>query len=229
MLLASLLAVTIAAMPPPPAASSAAPSASPGAAATPRALKTIITVISSPYCNALAQHFNAALVPMLANDQVFDRVGVQLDDMNEMFNYPDYANRFLDLRTKVIKESGTLVESLMPIQQQIDQLRESASLSSDPTAAQQMRDAASQLQQAYKHQFQLSTDLSSLARSMMEYDITRGPHPLGGWTPELQRMPADEKNIRVYLRFDGQRDLINNAENHAVDGAYAIAQTRCTK
>jgi hypothetical protein len=229
MLFASLLAVTISAMPPPAAAASAAPSASPSAAATPRALKTIITVISSPYCNALAQHFNAAFVPMLANDQVFDHVSVQLDDMNQMFNYPDYANRFLDLRAKVIKESGTLTESLMPIQRQIDQLRESAALSNDPTAAQQMRDAASDLQQAYKHQMQLSTDLSSLARSMMEYDITRGPHPLGGWTPQLQTMPADEKNIKSYLRFDGQRSAIDDAENRAVDGAYAIAQTRCTK
>ena len=33
------------------------------------------------------------------------RSSVQLDDMNEMFKYPDYVNRFLDLRTKTVDES----------------------------------------------------------------------------------------------------------------------------
>ena len=64
----------------------AAPSASPAPSPSPRELKTIVTVISSPYCNALAQHFNGALVPMLGNDRIFDGVSVQLDDMNAMFN-----------------------------------------------------------------------------------------------------------------------------------------------
>src|SRR5580704_9694664 len=129
MLLKTLLAVAVL-MPP------VQPSASPAASPSPRALKTIVTVVSSPYCNALAQHFNGALVPMLANDRVFNGVNVQLDDMNVMFNYPDYANRFVDLRTKILKESNTLVQSLKPIQQQIDQLRQSAALSSDSAASQ---------------------------------------------------------------------------------------------
>jgi hypothetical protein len=204
-------------------------SPTPSAAPTAPPLKTIVTVISSPYCNALAQHFNSAYVPMNANDRVFDGVNVQLEEMNDMFNYPDYANRFLDLRTKVVKESDTLVKSLRPMQQQIDALRDSASLSGDLAAAKEMRDAAAQLQQAYNHQFQLSTDLTSLAQAMMDYDITRGPHPLGGWTPALQAMPADEKNVKVYLHFDKQRASIDDAETHAVDIAYSIAQNRCTR
>jgi hypothetical protein len=222
MLLKTLLAVAVL-MPP------VQPSASPAASPSPRALKTIVTVVSSPYCNALAQHFNGALVPMLANDRVFNGVNVQLDDMNVMFNYPDYANRFVDLRTKILKESNTLVQSLKPIQQQIDQLRQSAALSSDSAASQEMRDAASQLQQAYNHQFQLSTDLTGLGQSMMQYDVLRGPHPLGGWTPQEQTMPADEKNIKVYLKFDRQRTSIDDAESRAVDIAYSIAESRCTK
>ena len=195
MLLAAWLAAVAVAIAPSPAPS---PAASP----TPRALKTIVTVVSSPYCNALAEHFNGALVPMLGNDRIFASAGEQLDDMNVMFNYPDYANRFLELRRKIVKESDSLIESLRPIREQIDQLRQSASLSSDPAAAQQMRDAAAQLQDAYLHQFQLSTDLTSLAQNMMQYDIEAGPHPLGGFTLREQAMPADEKNMKVYLHFD---------------------------
>ncbi len=206
-----------------------APTASPGPSASPRELKTIVTVVSSPYCNALAEHFNGALVPMLGNDRVFNGVSVQLDDMNAMFEYPDYANRFLTLRTKIVKESDSLVKSLRPIRDQIDQLRQAALQSGDPAAAAQMRDAASQLQDAYNHQFQLSTDLTSLAQSMLQYDVLAHPHPLGGWTPQEQAMPADEKNIKVYLHFDKQRTSIDTSEDRAVDIAYAIAQTRCTK
>ncbi|HEY5426922.1 MAG TPA: hypothetical protein VIJ77_10255 [Candidatus Tumulicola sp.] len=222
MVLANALALAIAVLPP-AAASSPAPSASP------RVLRTIVTVVSSPYCNALSDHFNSAILPMLANDRIFNAVGVQLDDMNDMFKYPNYATRFLDLRAKTVKESDTLVKSLKPMQAQIDRLRESAALTTDPAAAKQMRDAAVQLQDAYSHQFQLSTDLTSLAQFMMDYDIERGPHPLSGWTPELQSMPADEKNLKVYLHFDKQRSSIDDAENHAVDIAYAAAQTYCTK
>lgn len=226
-LLAGTLSAAIAALS--VAAANPAPSASPSPVPTPRTLKTIVTVVSSPYCNALAQHFNGALLPMLANDRIFDQVKVQLDDMNVMFNYPDYVNRFLDLRTKTLKESDTLIQSLKPMQQQIDQLRQGAALSSDPVAQQQMRDAANQLQQAYNHQFQLSTDLTTLAQNMMDYDVTRGPHPLGGWTPAIQAMPADEKDIKTYLHFNQQRTSIDDSEGHAVDLAYDIATTRCTK
>lgn len=213
------------------AAALVAPAASPSAAPVPtaRPLKTIVTVVSSPYCNALASNFMGAFVPMHGNDLTFDSVSVQLDDMNDMFKYPDYANRFLDLRTKIVKESDTLVKSLQPIHRQIDALRQAASLSSDPAAAAEMRDAAVQLEAAYQHQFQLSTDLTSLAQNMLQYDIMAGPHPLGGWTPQEQQMPADEKNIKVYLHFDKQRVSINDAEGRAVDIAYDIAQTRCTK
>lgn len=222
MLPAALLATVL-------ALSAAAPSASPSPSPTPRALKTIVTVISSPYCNALAQHFNGALVPMLGNDKVFDGVNVQLLDINVMFKDPDYASRFVAVRTKMLKETDTLVQSLHPIRDQIDALRQSATLSGDPAAAQQMRDAAAQLQEAYNHQFQLSTDLTNMAQEMMRYPITTLPHPLNGWTPEEQSMPAEEKDIKVYLHFDKQRTSIDDAESRAVDIAYNIAESKCTK
>jgi hypothetical protein len=201
---------------------------SPAPSPTPaRALKTIVTVISSPYCNALAEHFNSALVPMLANDRVFDAVGVQLDDMNDMFKYPDYANRFLDLRYKIIKESGTLDASLKQINYQIFTLHQSASLTNDPQAAKQMLDAADQLRNAYVHQFQLSTDLTGLAHSMMQYNPLRGPHPLGGWTPYENTLPSAEKDMKSYLKFDWQRQNIDQGEDKAVDIAYTAATTHC--
>jgi hypothetical protein len=201
---------------------------SPAPSPTARTLKTIVTVISSPYCKALADHFNSAMIPMVANDRVFDVVDVQLDDMNNMFKYPDYANRFLDLRARIIKESDTLDKSLKPINDQIFALHQSASLTNDPQAAKEMLDAAAQLREAYVHQFQLSTDLTDLAESMMRYNVLRGPHPLGGWTPYENTLPSAEKDIKSYLQFGAQRDKIDTAEDKAVDVAYTAATTHCT-
>jgi hypothetical protein len=211
-----------------------APSTSPGASESPDAsaspkvpLRTIVTVKSSPYCSALEDHFNSALVPMIANDRVFTAVDTQLDDMNNMFKYPNYIDRFVVLRTKLLKETDVLENSLRPIQKQIDALRESATLSSDPAEQKQMRDAASQLQEAYKHQFQLSTDLTGLAQSMMQYNIFRGSAPLGGWSPYDNTLPEDEKNIKSYLKYGKQLKSIDDAENGAADIAYSIAEVHC--
>ena len=219
------LALILALIPPPAPAAPAA--ASPGPSASPRVLKTIVTVKSSPYCNALADHFNAALVPMIANDRVFAVVDVQLDDMNDMFKYPDYANRFMDLRAKLLKETATLDASLPPMHDEIVALRESGKLTTDPGEAKEMSDAAAQLQDAYLHQMQLSTDLTGVVQAMMRYNILRGPHPLGGWTPYENTLPADEKNIKSFLHYGPQVNSVDMAENHAVDIATNAAQTHC--
>ena len=141
MYLSSLVLVFALMLPVPTTAPSVSPSPSassgslttPDASASPRTpLKTIVTVKSSPYCSALEDHWTSARLQMIANDRVFTTVDGQLDDMNNMFKYPDSIDRFVVLRTKLLKETGVLENSLKPIQQQIDALRNSATLSTDP-------------------------------------------------------------------------------------------------
>jgi len=210
----NLLAVVVAA---------ALPTPSP----TPRALKTIITVVSSPYCNSLAQHFNGALVPMLANDRTLDLVSVQLDDINTLFNEPDYAERFLHARDALGKQETELNESLAAIQREINQLREGARLTADPKATSEIHDAAQDLQTAYDKQRQLSIDLQGMYQAMLSYPITRVHPALGGFDPQEMAMPADERNVKSYLRFNGQRDIIASNEDKATDAALAAATTYC--
>src|SRR5579883_2357660 len=93
--------------------------------------KTIITVISSPYCNSLAEHFNGALVPMLANDRTLDRVSVSLDDADTSFDHPDYVERFVHARDALLKQETELNTSLSQIQQEINLLREGSKLTTD--------------------------------------------------------------------------------------------------
>jgi hypothetical protein len=63
---------------------------------------------------------------------------------------------------------------------------------------------------------------------MLDYPITRVNPALGGFDPQEMSEPTSMQNVKTYLRFDGQRDVIAQSESKAVDGAYAAAQTYCT-
>lgn len=200
----------------------------PAPSATPRVPpKTIITVISSPYCNSLAEHFNDALVPMLANDRTLDGVSVQLDDINTLFNEPNYVQRFLHVRDALGRQETELNDSLALIQRQINELREGARLTTDAQAAAQVHDAAQDLQAAYDKQRQLAIDLQGMYQAMLDYAINRVHPALGGFDPREMALPADARDVKSYLRFNGQRDVIDRNEDKATDIALAAAETNC--
>lgn len=189
--------------------------------------KTIITVISSPYCNSLAQHFNDALVPMLANDRTLDGVSVQLDDMNAMFEQPNYVQQFLHVRDTLGRQETELNRSLAAIQAEINQLREGARLTNDPQAAAQVHEAAQDLQAAYDKQRQLAIDLQGMYESLLQYNPNRLHPTLGGFDEQDMAAPANARDIKSYLRFNGQRDVIAINEDKATDIALDAAQTYC--
>ncbi|HVN68062.1 MAG TPA: hypothetical protein VMU38_00210 [Candidatus Binatia bacterium] len=203
--------------------------ATPSPSPSPHELKTIITVVSSPYCKSLAEHFNDAMTPMLANDRTLDAVSVQLDDLNALFNQPDYVQQFLKVRDHLGRQETELNRSLSYIQSEINQLRAGSTLTTDKDAAADIHEAAQDLQAAYDKQRQLSIDLQGMYEAMLDYPITRVHPALGGFDPQEMAMPADERNVKSYLRFDGQRDVVARNEDKAVDIALSAAQSYCVK
>lgn len=199
----------------------------PTPAPTGQPLKTIITVISSPYCNSLAEHFNGALVPMLGNDRTLDATSVQLDDLNALFNEPNYVQRFLHVRDNILKEETAVNESLAQIQAQINQLRDASRLTTDPQAAAQVHEAAQDLQTAYDHQRQLAIDLQNMYQYMQRYPIQRANPALGGFDPTEMREPSEMRDVKSYLKFNSQRATIDAQETKAVDIAYTAAENNC--
>jgi hypothetical protein len=200
----------------------------PAPSPSPHEPKTIITVISSPYCKSLAEHFNNALVPMLANDRTLDGVSVQLDGLDTMFDQPNYVQQFLHSRDAIGRQETTLNRSLPLIQAEINQLREGARLSTDPQAQADMHDAAQDLQAAYDKQRQLSIDLQNMYISLLQINPSRLHHTLGGFDEADMVAPADSRNIKSYLRFNGQRDVIEINEGKATDVALTAADKYCT-
>jgi hypothetical protein len=233
----AVLAVLLAFIPPPgpaaPAASSPPPSAAsspqPSVSTTPRALRTIVTVVSSPYCNSLATHFNGALVPMLANDRTLDGVSVQLDEINTLFDQPDYVERYLHVRDTLGKQVDELNDSLHVIQLEINALRDGEHLTTDTQSAADIHVAAQDLQTAYDKQKQLSIDLSGIHYAMLQYNIERAHPSLGGFSEAEMTEPQAMRDIKDYLRFNNQRAVINTNEDLAVDIALNAAQDHCMK
>lgn len=190
-------------------------------------LKTIVNVRTTPFCNAIAQHFNAAVEPMLANDRDFDQVDVQLVDLNDVFHHPDYQIRYAGIRVQLLKYVDRIRASLPQIQQQINQLRDGEKLTKDPQEGKQLHLIAEKLQQAYNKQFQLATDLTGVVQTMMSYEP---PADLDIAQSELaeQSEPNDMKDLKNYLRFNGQRDVIDQSENAAADSAIDLVQNHCS-
>jgi hypothetical protein len=191
--------------------------------------KTIIIVVSSPYCKSLADHFNGALVPMLANDHTLDGVSVQLDSINTLFSQPDYVEQFLRTRDALGREETALNQSLAGIQSEINQLRDGSKLTTDAKAASEVHDAAADLQTAYDHQRQLAIDLQGMYEAMLQYPISRVHPAMGNFDPADMFLPSSQRDVRSYLRFNGQRDIISDNENSAADKALDAATTNCVK
>jgi hypothetical protein len=206
----------------------ATPHPSPSASASPGSqLKTIANVRATPFCSNIAQHFNAAVVPMLANDADLDRVDVQLVNLDDLFHHPDYQIRYSGTRVKLIKYVDEIHKSLPMIQEQINLLRNGEKLTNDAQEAKQLHQVAEKLQLAYNKQYQLATDLTGVIQTMMSY---QPPADLDVAQEELaeQQMPRDMRDIKSYLRFNGQRDVIDQAENAAADSAIDLVTKTCS-
>ncbi len=164
---------------------------------------------------------------MLANDRTLDAVDPQLIDLNDVFHHPDYQVRYSGVRIKLIKYVGDLQSSLPFMQQQINQFRQGETLTKDPQDSHQIHQIAEKLQLAYNKQMQLASDLEGVVHAMIDY---RPPSNLDVWQQELseQQLPAEMRDIKSYLRFDGQRDVIDRAENAAADSAITLVSNRCS-
>lgn len=163
---------------------------------------------------------------MLANDRSLDQIDPQLVDLNDVFNHPDYQIRYSHVRVNLIKYVSEIQKSLPPMQREINQLRQGETLSKDPQDTAAIHQIAEKLQLAYNKQMQLATDLGGVIQAMMDY---RPPANLDIASEQLaaEQTPQDMRNIKSYLKFDGQRDVIDQAENAAADSAITLVENRC--
>jgi hypothetical protein len=217
--------VTLAILTPP--AQSPAPSASPSASP----LKEIGSVRSTPYCTSFYKHFNAVVHPLLENDFTLDRISISLDNVNNVFSKIDWEEQFYDERVRLERYVGTMQQNNVEIQREINLLREGQTLSADPQRSFEMHMLAQELQRALDKQKQMSTDVFGVVQGMIDYQeihprLLTG-QPIGGISLQDLQLPKDAKDIKSYLRFDGMRDRLRDAEVLSAQHAQTVLEKYC--
>lgn len=163
---------------------------------------------------------------MLSNDRSFDQVDTQLVDLNGVFKHGDYQIRYSNIRIKLMKYVSDVQKNLPFMQQQINQLRQGETLTQDSKDARDIHQVAEKLQLAYNKQMQLATDLTGVIHAMMDYQPQGDADSFQNQLASAQ-MPAEMRDIKSYLRFDGQRDVIDQSENAAADSAITLVERSC--
>ena len=209
-----------------------APVASPVPAPSPGPpLKEIGSVRSTPYCTAFYKHFNGAVHPLLENDFTLDRISVSLDNVNTLFSKIDWEQQFYDERYRLERYVSSMQQNNVVIQGEIDQLREAQTFSSDPERSSEIHMLAQEMQRALDKQKQMSTDVFGVVQGMIDYEEIHPRYltgqPIGGITLQDLQLPADEKNIKSYLRFDGMRDRLRDAEVRSAEHAQTVLEKFC--
>ena len=213
-LLTALLAVVIA---------SPSPSASPAE----RELPTIVTVISSPYCNSLADHFNGAMLPMLANDRVLDGTSVQLDTLNTVFHQTNYVQQYLHVRDSIERQETTLNNSLAGISKNIGQLQERRRAHNRPEGKVGGRPGRVGLTNRLRPPAPTRHRPNALISGNAQLQHRARQSGDGRlYEREMTEAPA-MRDSKSWLHFDNQRAVIDRSEDQAVDIAYTAAQNYC--
>jgi hypothetical protein len=190
-----MLAIVLAAV----TATAQAPTASPAPA-----LKTIVTVKSTPLCGAFAAHTNAAITSALANDQ-------SLGATIMMLRSPDLAGSSLD-RTSEIHNLNNLADAMYKQyrlgEREVGQLRQLANEATDPDEKAALTAVADALGGALYRQHLIQRDLDGFVNYLYASDMMAsdddptgdpdaprrqlledipGAHPINGlspvWTP----------------------------------------------
>ncbi|MBV9737373.1 MAG: hypothetical protein JO177_04310 [Candidatus Eremiobacteraeota bacterium] len=194
-------------------------------------LKEIGSVRSTPYCTAFYKHFNGAVHPLLENDFTLDRISISLDNVNTLFSKIDWDQQFYDERYRLERYVSSMQQNNVVIQSEINQLREAQTFSGDPERSSEIHMLAQEMQRALDKQKQMSTDVFGIVQGMIDYENivprTLTGQPIGGVTLHDLQLPADEKNIKSYLRFDGMRDILRDAEVRSAAHAQTVLEKYC--
>ena len=195
-------------------------------------LRTIIRVqAQSKFCQAFIAHFNGAVTPLLEDDANIGYIDFTLGNVEEHYHQLNRELLLYNDRVNTLHYVGTLQARVVDAQSEVNALRNSAALATDPADAAATRAIASRLQTAVDHQQQVATDTQGVGRAMME--IAMDPVQqrelassiAGGYDPD-RNLPAAERDVRTYIKLQKQEDRIGDAEGDAAVLSDDVAQ-RC--
>jgi hypothetical protein len=239
------LALILALILPPGAAP--APSGSPGTAATPGGTSATAAPSAVPkevlreignvhattrFCQEFTTRFNNSAHAMLENDRQLAYTYHTMGTLEAHYQARGAENIVYEDRVNLLHYADQIFKTLPGLQAEINALRQTASLTTDPARAKAAHDVAAQLQKSYDRQRALAVDSLSVAQAMTEVSLEHHPDPhqtpvYGGFDGANTVAPLPEmmRDVRTVLKFDSQLDRIGDAESGAVRMAQQVVET----
>ncbi len=125
----------------------------------------------TPYCAAFEKHFNAAARPMLGADANVGYIDYTMGGIESHFHARAGETAVYGDRVHLIAYVGTMQKLLPQAQNEIDALRDSAKLATDPADAADTTKLASDLQAALDKQHQIALDSLSVVQALTDYTL----------------------------------------------------------
>jgi hypothetical protein len=226
-----------------PPGAAPAPSGSPGPAATPggaaasAAPKEVLREIgnvhaTTRFCQEFTTRFNNSAHAMLENDRQLAYTYHTMGTLEAHYQARGAENILYEDRVNLLHYADQIFKTLPGLQSEINALRQTAALTSDPARAKAARDVAAQLQKSYDRQRALAVDSLSVAQAMTDVSMEHHPDPhqtpvYGGFdgANTVAPLPAAMRDVRTVLKFDSQLDRIGDAESGAVRMAQQVVET----
>jgi hypothetical protein len=210
------------------------PTPAPSSTASPRPLHEIGSVRAvTRFCQEFTTRFNNSARAMLDNDREISYTYYTMGTLEDHYDqkHGNVEGTLYQDRINLLHYAGEIFKTLPGLQAEINAVRQSAALTTDPAKAQAARDVAVQLQKSYDRQRALAVDSLSVAQAMTEVSTEHHPDPYqqpvyGGFdgANATAPLPKAMRDVRTVLKFDQQLDRISDAEDKAVTQAETVIE-----
>ncbi len=180
------------------------------------------------FCKSFIVHFNNSAHLMTSNDEQISFIDFTLGRIEKRFDELGGELRFYEDRVRLVHWLDTLQHQIPVLQEEINQLRRGAALTSDPVKAKEAREVATKLQTSLDKQKQIYTDALGVLHAM--FDLTAGktkPELGSRFEHEMYEATTPEamRDVRSYLKMDKQLDKIGEQESAAMTRAEVVVSS----
>ncbi len=254
------------ASPSPTASATPAPSPSPVSPLTPISLdstpnpqstgpypRLLGTVTASAACTRFVQHYNVAVVTIVANDERISSADVSLDAIQGDYYRRDGALTAYDHRVQLIGYVSKMLDTIPVEQGAVNDLLAQAKETTDSDRRQALQESASQLQKSVDRQRSLANDLLSVVHVLMDkhtsedtlasrigstlplgesFNLNPGddpiPQPGDGGLITSSGPRISQTTVQDVMQYSRQQSIIRTAETRAVTAASRVV-TSCVQ
>lgn len=131
-------------------------------------VKVLGHIYANALCRTFVEHYNAAAVTILDNDQQIATIDDTLDRLQREYNERDGALRVAEDRVKLVDAVKGMMTSIPTEQREVNELIRQARETKDPERKASLQQSASSLQRTVDRQRAVANDMLNVAQVLMD-------------------------------------------------------------